>query len=165
MWKLTADAEACTRTGAILGGGSENEIQALADFGRRVGFIVLLGEELSDSLNREGALPHRLKYESVPLPILYAAKFSKETFTEIKSNLQKPATPTIVTDLIKLCWRTKAITYVHNLAQKNVTEAVRKLQSLKPTKARTRLKLIIETPLRYIEREHQLQEDYLKLYR
>lgn len=165
MWKLTADAEACTRIGAILGGGSENEIQALAEFGRRVGFIVLLGEELRDSLNREGALPHRLKYESVPLPILYAAKFSKETFTEVKSNLQKPPTTAIVSDLIELCWRTKAVTYVYNLAQQNATEAVRKLQSLKPTKALTVLTLIMNAPLRYIEQEHYLEKEYLKLCR
>lgn len=164
MWKLTADAEACSRIGAILGGGSEKEIDALSEFGRRVGLMVLLGEELSDSLNREGALPHRLKHESVPLPILYAAKSSKEIYTEIKSNLQKPLTPAIVSALIELCWKTKAITYIYNLAKKNATHAVRLLQSLKHTEAIYPLKLMLNAPLRYIKQESSLEKEYHNLY-
>jgi geranylgeranyl diphosphate synthase type I len=163
MWKLTADAEACARIGAILGGGSENDIQALAEFGRRLGFIIHLAEELRDSLNVEGGLPHRIEYESVPLPILYAAKSSKETYFEVKSIIQKPPNAKLVSDLMKLCWKTKAVNYVYNLAKQNASEAAQKLELLTPSLARDALKLMMKVPLTYIKGEHYIETRYLKL--
>jgi len=162
-WKLTADAEACARIGAILGGGSENEIQALAEFGRRLGFIIHLGEELRDSLNVEGGLPHRIEYESVPLPILYAAKSSKDTYFEIKSIVQKLPNAALVSDLMKLCWKTRAVNYVYGLAKQNAGEALKKLESLRPSLARDALILMVNVPLTYIERESYVENRYLKL--
>jgi geranylgeranyl diphosphate synthase type I len=160
MWKLTADIEACTRMGAILGGGSENEIQALAEFGRRLCFVTKLGDELKDSLNREGSLSHRLKYESVPLPILYAAKSSKDAFLEIESILKRKA---VTPDRIRrICWKTHAVTYVYNMAKQNATEATQKLQSLSPSTARDVLTLMLKVSLTYIRRECNLEKRYVE---
>jgi geranylgeranyl pyrophosphate synthase len=163
MWKLTADAEACARIGAILGGGSERAIQALAEFGRRLGFVIHLGEELRDAFNVEGGLPHRLEYESVPFPILYAAKSSKEAFFEVKSMIEKVPDAALVSELMKLCWKSKAVNYVHNLAKKNASEALQKLSSLRPSSAREALALMIRVPLAYIKGEHYIENRYLKL--
>jgi len=72
-----ADVDAYMRIGAILGGGSESEIEALARYGRTLGMIAILRDDLADMLDFEGELPHRIKHEHLPLPILYALKTSK----------------------------------------------------------------------------------------
>ena len=163
IWKLTSDAEACARIGAILGGGSEDEIRSLAEFGRKLGFIIHLGEELRDLLNVEGNLPHRLVYESVPLPILYAAKHSKDAHEQIKSIIHGSDIAPHVSDLIKLCWKTKAVSYIYDLAKQNSKQAIQKLESLKPSIARDNLALMMKVSLTYIKRERYVENRYLRL--
>lgn len=148
LWKSTADTEACARLGAILGDGSEDEVQALAEFGRRLGFTFRLMDDVKDSLNIEGNLPHRLEYESVPLPILYAAKSSREEFLKINSILEKsPITPLDVGELLQFCFETEAFKYVYKIAKQNAREAARKLSVLRPSTARNVLSLMSKKAL------------------
>jgi len=90
--KKAADVEACTRLSAIIGGGSEKEIDALGEYGRMLGMIFILRDDFTDIVDFEEFL-HRLKKECLPLPILFAlqnpgikdnmlAIFSKEKVTE-----------------------------------------------------------------------------------
>ena len=148
LWKSTADTEACTRLGAIIGGGSQSEIQALGEIGRRLGFMSRLADDLKDSLNIEGSLPHRLEYESIPLPILFAAKSSKNKFSEIRLVLEKSSIdPSDVRKLLECCFDTEAFSYVHTIAKDNVIEAKKQLRLLKRCRARTVLKLMIQKSL------------------
>jgi len=163
MWKLTSDGEACARIGAILGGGSEKEIEAIAQFGKRLGFVIHLAEELKDSFNIEGGLPHRLEYESIPLPILYAAKSSKKTYAEIKSIIQNSPTADLVTNLMELCWKTKSVSYVYNLSRKNAGEAFKQLNSIKPSPARSALALMMRVPISQIQYERGIENRFLRL--
>ncbi|HCW08098.1 MAG TPA: hypothetical protein DGG95_12120, partial [Cytophagales bacterium] len=68
LWMSTADTEVCTRFGAILGGGSKSEVEALAEVGRRLGYMYRLADDIKDTLNLEGTLHFRLANESIPLP-------------------------------------------------------------------------------------------------
>ena len=161
IWKLTADGEVCSRIGAILGGGSENEIQALAEFGRRLGFVHHLGEEVNDSMNEEGALPHRIEFESVPLPILYASKASRNAFMRIESILGQPSLATNdVTDLIKLCWKSRAFAYAYQLAKKNADQGLDKLTVIRPGPARDALSLMMQVSLKVLRRARDLESRY-----
>lgn len=148
LWMSTADTEACTRLGAILGGGSKIEVEALAEVGRRLGFIHRLADDIKDTLNLEGNLPYRLKNESVPLPILYAAKSSKETYLKIKSILERfPITSSDIRNILEACFETEAFNYVLNMAKQNAMEATRKLNLLKKSGAQDSLVLIIENAM------------------
>lgn len=71
--KKAAELEAITRIGGILGCGSQTEIDALGEIGRILGIISLLREEIIDMLEFN-ALKHRIRYESLPLPVIYAAQ-------------------------------------------------------------------------------------------
>ncbi|MDI6819920.1 MAG: polyprenyl synthetase family protein [Candidatus Hodarchaeaceae archaeon] len=71
--KKAADIEALTRVGAMLGGGSEEQTKTLGEYGRLLGMIVLLRNDLEDLLNFD-AVDSRITNESLPLPILYALK-------------------------------------------------------------------------------------------
>ena len=144
LWKFASDGEACTRLGAIVGNGTDKEVEALGEFGRRMCYVFRLADEVKDTLNLGGSLLRRLEYESVPLPLLYAAKVSKENSVKLKSILEGRIAPTEIKPLLDLCFETEAFNYVHEIAQKNVEEGIRILHKLKPSKARTALTLMIK---------------------
>jgi geranylgeranyl pyrophosphate synthase len=137
LWKEVAEIEACSRIGAMLGDGKPNEIEALADFGRRLGFLSRLADEIEDCLNVKGDLPHRIKYESVPLPLLYAAKSSLEKQKEIKKIINKKTLlPADIMSILNFCFKTEAFEYVRKLAEKNLDKAHHELRILKPSTAK-----------------------------
>lgn len=69
--KKASDIEGLMKVGALIGGGSENEIQALGKYGRCLGMLSILRDDLIDLIDpRE--IRHRIKYECLPLPLLYA---------------------------------------------------------------------------------------------
>jgi geranylgeranyl pyrophosphate synthase len=68
-----ADVESYTRVGAIIGGGTEAETEALGKFGRSLGIICILRDDLEDTFNDMSELRSRLTKESLPLPIRYCA--------------------------------------------------------------------------------------------
>jgi geranylgeranyl diphosphate synthase type I len=85
--KKAADVEGHTRISAILGGGSEQEIEALSEYGRLLGTLIILRDDLIDMIDFEEAVD-RIKREYLPLPILYALQNSKIK-PEISSILSK----------------------------------------------------------------------------
>ena len=146
LWKAMAEFEACSRIGAILGEGTEKEIHALGEFGRRLGFLGRLIDEVQDSRNWEGNLPHRIKYESLPLPIIFAAKSSKEKFCRINSIIMKSRiTGSLSKELLELSIDSGAFKYILELAKKNNEEANRNLRILDTSNAHNILSMIIES--------------------
>ena len=140
LWMAMAEIEACTRIGAMIGNGNSDEIEALAKFGRRLGLISRLADEIEDCLNLKGDLPHRIEYESVPFPLLYAAKRSREKYLEIKKIINKTQiTSSDAKALVKSCFDTEAFDYVHSIARKNEAKAASELLMLKPSNARNLL--------------------------
>lgn len=86
--KKAADVEATTRIGAMLGNGSKEQTDALGEYGRLLGIIVLLRDDIEDFLDFGVRLNLRIKNESLPVPILYALG-SKEKKDEILAILKK----------------------------------------------------------------------------
>jgi geranylgeranyl pyrophosphate synthase len=145
LWKAMAEIEVLTRVGAIMGEGQVEEIQALAEFGRRIGFISRLADDVEDCLNTKGDLLHRIEFESVPLPILYAAKVSTKKYERIRNLIEKSShDPSIVKELLGYCFETEAFVYVRNLALKNKRAAAKQLRSLVPSAARDVLSMMLE---------------------
>lgn len=143
LWKINADLEACAAAGAILGGGSEIEVHVLADFGRRLGFIMGLHDDIMDSLNLKGNLIHRLKYESIPIPIIFALRSSDQNYLRVKSILEKtPSTSSDVGELVEICFDSGAYNYVKDVAHRHAKIAQLNLEGLKPNTARSNLELL-----------------------
>ncbi len=65
-----SEVEACARIGGILGGGSDRHIEILGRYGRLIGKMSLLRNELIDILELN-VLKHRIRKESLPLPLIY----------------------------------------------------------------------------------------------
>ena len=85
--KKAADVEALTRISAILGGGSEEEIEKLGEYGRLLGMILILRDDMWDTTDF-AETSHRIKNECLPLPILYALQF-EETKPRVASIILK----------------------------------------------------------------------------
>ncbi|GAI10031.1 unnamed protein product, partial [marine sediment metagenome] len=85
--KKAADVEACMRVGAMLGNGSKEQVDAVGGYGRLLGTMVLLRNDLEDMLDLN-LLNLRIKNESLPLPILYALENDKKK-EEILAILKK----------------------------------------------------------------------------
>jgi geranylgeranyl pyrophosphate synthase len=146
LWKEMAETEACCRIGAMLGHGRAVEIKSLSEFGRRIGFISRLTNEVEDCLNLKGDLPHRIQYESLPLPLLYASKFSTGNKRIIeKIILKKRLVPEDASSLLQVCFDAEAFEYMRSLAERNKAEAALKLCSLKNSVSRDILLSLLTT--------------------
>ena len=148
LCKSMADTQACAKLGALIGGGSRNTIQALAAFGNRLGFMYRLTDDLRDTLNVELNLSDRLQYESVPLPILYAAKTSLKNKSLIKKIIEKSAENTPDFEkLLKICFKSKAFDYVLNKAKQTTREALENLDLFTPSTPKDVLGFMIKDSL------------------
>ncbi len=85
--KKAADVESYTRISAILGGGTKEEIETLGKYGRILGMMAILRDDLTDMLDYEEAV-HRIKKESLPLPMLFTLQNPKAK-AKIEAILQK----------------------------------------------------------------------------
>lgn len=74
--KKAADVEAHTRIAAIIGGAKGKVIDALGNFGRILGMLIILKDDYIDSREHE-ELIHRIQKEHLPMPLLYALSDSK----------------------------------------------------------------------------------------
>jgi geranylgeranyl pyrophosphate synthase len=152
--KSMADIEACAKLGAIIGSGSQQEVNALTKFGSSVGFLYRLLNEVNDTLNKEFDLQDRLHFESVPLPILYAAKHGK--YSQIEDIINKSSIGK--EDYVKLkefCCETGAFKYIQVRAKKENKEACQMLKKIRPSKAKIALELMISQRLLEINKSTQ----------
>ena len=69
--KKAADVEAHTRISAILGNATAKTVQALGEYGRLLGMLIIMRDDWIDVLDLDESL-NRIKNECLPLPVLYA---------------------------------------------------------------------------------------------
>jgi len=88
--KKGADVEAYTRISAILGDASKEEIDAFGEYGKFLGMIIILRDDMIDMLDPEETI-HRIQKEHLNLAILYALQNPKMNLV-IRSILKKSIT-------------------------------------------------------------------------
>ncbi|MDD1746457.1 MAG: polyprenyl synthetase family protein [Methanomassiliicoccales archaeon] len=72
LWMKSGDLESYTKVGAMIGNGSKEEVEALGMYGRCLGMVCILRDELEDTFNDFYELRSRISSESLPLPIVYS---------------------------------------------------------------------------------------------
>ncbi|HCW06917.1 MAG TPA: hypothetical protein DGG95_06090 [Cytophagales bacterium] len=85
--KKAASIEADMCFGAIFGGGTENEIKALSQYGRILGILTTLREEFIDVFEIE-ELAQKMNIDRLPIPMIFAMQDPK-TKKEIEKILLK----------------------------------------------------------------------------
>jgi geranylgeranyl pyrophosphate synthase len=118
-----SEMEATTRIGGILGGGSEKEIEVLGRYGRFLGMASILRNELIDILELD-MLRHRIKRESLPLPLIYALTntSAKPKILSLIS-MKRPRIKDLQT-VSKVVEEANGLRYVAKLVNRNVRNAL-----------------------------------------
>lgn len=131
--KKGADVEAHTRISAILGEGSEDEIEALSQFGRLLGMMIILRDDLVDMIDFK-EVQHRIKRESLPLPILYALQNAKRKSKLCSLLLKKALTKRDIEMILENTGKAGGIKQLRKLMQKLSAEACSHIRDLKSNK-------------------------------
>lgn len=74
VYMKAADVEAYTKIGGIIGNGNDEEVKALAKFGRYLGMIAILRDDVEDTFYDDYELISRITKESLPFPIICSLK-------------------------------------------------------------------------------------------
>lgn len=144
MKMRTVNIEVCTRTGAILGFGSNDEIDHLGKFGRHLGLILELVDDLIESLNFTLELREKIKMGSWPYTLAWAENHSKKIHNLLSLITDKEADPAYIKKIIEGMFESGAISHVGDLSTKLIVRAKEELSSLKDSEAKRTLKFIVE---------------------
>ncbi|MDH7556126.1 MAG: polyprenyl synthetase family protein [Candidatus Methanosuratincola sp.] len=127
-----ADVESYTRVGAIIGGATEGEIKALGEFGRLLGMLVILRDDINDTFNDKCELISRVTKESLPLPIVYSLndqRVLKKLASFIEGN-----SPQDIQELLNLVDENKGFERTKALMEGYISESKALLSGIKDPK-------------------------------
>ena len=130
--RRSADTEAYTRISAILGNGSEEEIEALGEYGRHLGMLGILRADMIDMLDLDEAI-HRINKEYLSLVIVYALQ-NPEMNAIICSLLKKTITQKDAEKLLTFVDRAGGFILMEECMNKLAQEAYTKLKKIKNNK-------------------------------
>jgi geranylgeranyl diphosphate synthase type I len=135
--------EASLRIGAIVGGGSEREINALGEFGRNLGLAFQIKDDILGLTADEKELGKPVGSDicegKKSLPVLYAIEHASEKDKEkLLSILSKKDSCDLV-ESMRIIRETKSIDYARNKLEELTTKAKKQLDIFKQSKAKERL--------------------------
>jgi geranylgeranyl pyrophosphate synthase len=130
--------EADMRIGAIIGGGTNSEIEALAKYGRIVGILATLRDEFVDVFELE-ELCQRMKNEYLPIPLLYAFQnaIAKEKIQNIL--LQKQMTKEHVEEIVDIVLQAEETEKLKSYMKTLMDKAFRHVASIRRSPAKVSL--------------------------
>jgi geranylgeranyl pyrophosphate synthase len=144
--KKSADLEGHMKIGAIYGGGSPKEVQALGTYGRTLGLLLAIRLEFIDIFETD-ELSNRIKYECLPLPILYAIqnKTQRAKIKQILSN--EKISQSNCDEIVDIVQASKEVSDLRNHLETLKKEAVNSLASLKNRQAKSNLTMLAASML------------------
>lgn len=158
--KKAADVEAYVRISAIVGGGSEAQIEALSNYGRLLGMVLILKDDLVD-VTEPTEILHRIKKEYLPLPLLYALQNPKGS-REIKSVLsKKPLKKKDAETILKLTHDAGGFNKSEMQTQKIIRDAIASIHKL--TRSEELKTLLYALRLPFVELKEFLNPNLAKL--
>lgn len=137
-----AVAEANTRIGAILGGGSRDEIDALGRYGRSLGVLMTIRDEFIDTFE-PAELKNRAENECLPLPILYVFQNHqlKKKITDILQ--KKETTEEDASEIVEIVLEAKEIKNLKEEIKDLVGKASVEIKMVKKPSVHPVLKLLL----------------------
>jgi len=140
---IASETEVITRIGGLLGGGTKEAVDALGRYGRLLGLASILRNELIDVLDLK-ELRHRIKRESLPLPVVYAMQFSCAKSELVSLIGRKRLTTTVLREILRASDKVGGMNYVANLIAKTTQKAHSYITMFKH-KEPTALELLLAT--------------------
>jgi len=140
----TVNIEACTRAGAILGLGSNEEIYHLGEFGKHLGIVLELTDDLTESLNFTLELKEKLEMGSWPYALSWADNQSGKIRGLLSPSTEKETDQHYVEKIVREIFESDAVGHVRDLSNVFIAEAKKELSSLRDTEAKRALESIAE---------------------
>ena len=140
-----ASMEGDMRIGALVGEGTDREVEALASYGRILGMLAILREEYIDVFDVE-ELKQRLSNEYLPLPIMYAMQ-DTEARKKIENLFSQGLTSANVGELADMVFGTKKVGELEEKMKELVAEATRKTFAIRNRDLRDKLQLFASSAL------------------
>lgn len=100
--------ETSLKIGAVLGGGSEDEIKHLGNYGRYLGTILELRKDFDVSVNLTLELAEKIRSGALPYTLLWAKNHSKK-LREYLSLLTDTITPADIKNIVEAVLETEAL--------------------------------------------------------
>jgi len=138
--KKAADMEAYMRIGGILGGGTHEEIEALGKYGRILGTLIILRDDLIDMIDLHETV-QRIRKESLPLPILYALQDTAQREALVGLIHQKKHTISRAKKVIELARNSGGMKQTRGLMQRLIDHACNLMNNIEYE--RPNLKLLL----------------------
>ena len=138
-----SEMEACCRIGGILGGGSIEEIESLGVYGRMLGMASILRNELIDLLDLK-ALHHRIRKESLPLPLVKALQ-NPQSKSKITTLISQRHSTKNLKEISGLAKEYGGMQYTSNLIGEIVQKGLSSIEKFKNKVVYTQLKLLISS--------------------
>jgi geranylgeranyl diphosphate synthase type I len=141
-----ASIEADMRIGAIVGGGTSTQIEAIAKYGRTLGVLATLREEFIDVFEME-ELNQRISNEYLPIPVLYAMQ-DKNAKKKIQKLLVKgKITNSDVGGLIHTVLEARNVKKLKEEIKELAVEAMRPTSKIRNDKIKNLLEKLISSTL------------------
>lgn len=118
-----ASIEGDMRIGAIVGGGTEKEVEILAEYGRILGTLAILREEFIDIFDIK-ELSQRMTSEYLPVPVLYAMQ-DEESRKKIEILIANKITEKNLGALVDAVLNAENVVKLEKHMEELVAEAVR----------------------------------------
>jgi geranylgeranyl pyrophosphate synthase len=156
--KKAADIEALLRIGALIGGGSKDEIDALGRYGRRLGMLWILADDIVDMFDHK-EIAKRINNGFLPLPIIYVLADSKNKARFYAYLLKKKITKKDVETLLQIVKKTTGIEQTKKIMHALASEALKTVQEFKNNE---QLQLLINHSVKLINEIESMQRTSLK---
>jgi geranylgeranyl pyrophosphate synthase len=141
-----ASIESDMRIGAIIGEGTDAQINALARYGRILGVLGTLREEFVDAFESD-ELSQRIQSEYLPIPVLYAME-SKRVRSRIHRLLAGgKVTKDTTNELVNLVFETRGVKSLKTEMEDLVRESIVLAHSVGETKATNELRNLAASTL------------------
>ncbi|MBX5320412.1 hypothetical protein HN007_00260 [Candidatus Bathyarchaeota archaeon A05DMB-3] len=145
--KKAADIEALLHIGALLGNASQKETEALSNYGRCIGMLWVLGDDIVDMFDHN-ELKRRIKHGCLPLPLFYAMENPKIKAQLRKIFLKKRITRKDTETILEVVMKSAGFEKTKNVMKKLVLKASKNVEEFANFK---NLKLLIEDYQNFIE--------------
>lgn len=140
-----ASVEADMRIGAIIGGGTSSEVEALTRYGRILGILATLREEFIDVFEIQ-ELRQRMQNECLPIPILYALQNENSRRIQ-KILLKEKMTNRDVNKLLDIVFETRGVKKIKRTMEIRIRDALHLVSKIRNRKAKNLLTELVTTAL------------------
>lgn len=140
--KKASDFEIHTRIGAIVGGGKQDEIDTLGDYGRTLGILAGVRENFIDIFEPD-ELQNRMKNECLPLPILYAFKNPRAKEAIMKTLLKPKISNKDAQRIVDIVFKDRNVKTFKNKIQRLTKKALKNISKSQNENAKSQMKLLM----------------------